>query len=84
VRTGIWIGERQPADNAAHEADLARDIEAFLCLTVELMQHLDENGAFDAAARKLGAKVIGGEIPRQPRSGIWRPRVCVPARPQKW
>ena len=80
ARGGIRIGQRQPADHAAHEIDLLAEIEAFLGLAADLMQDLDQHGPLDAAALELGAQVVGREIAREAVAGehrasdrLWRP-----------
>jgi hypothetical protein len=51
--SSVWVDQRQPADHAAHEADLLRELQALQGLTFELMQHLDQHGPSDAAALEL-------------------------------
>src|SRR5262249_8729270 len=78
---GIRIGERQPADHAAHVVDLLADIEAFLRLAADLVQYLDQDGALDAAARELRAQIIGREVAVEAVADQLRPRIGVPSRP---
>ena len=66
LRRGVRIGERQPADHAAHEVDLVADVEALLGLAADLMQHLDQHRALDAAALELRPQVVGREIAIEP------------------
>src|SRR5262249_57096613 len=81
TRRGIRIGERQPADNAAHELDLVGEIETLLGLPADLMQDLHQHASLDAAAAELGAQIVGREIARQAITRLIPPRIAVPAPP---
>ena len=75
------IGERQPADDAAHEVDVFADVETLLGLAAELMQDLDQHCSLDAAAGELRAQVVRREIAGQALADLFRPGIGVPPRP---
>ena len=79
ARRGVGVGQRQPADDAAHEVDLLAEIETFLGLAADLMQHLDQHGSLDAGARELGAQIVRGEIARKAVTDRVGPGIGVPA-----
>src|SRR5947209_6168432 len=81
ARSGVGIGQRQPADDAAHEIDLAAEIEAFLGLAADLVQDLHQHRALDAGALELRAQVVGGEIAREAVADESGPAIGVPAGP---
>jgi hypothetical protein len=81
ARGRIWIRERQPADDAAHEIDLLAEIEAFLGLAADLMQDLHQHRPLNAAKRELRPQVLGGEIAREAVADGIGPSVGVPAGP---
>ena len=77
--TWLGAGQRQPADDAAHEVDLLAEIETFLGLAADLMQHLDQHRSLDASARELGAQIVRGEIARKAVTHQVGPGIGVPA-----
>src|SRR5512133_2156466 len=81
ARGGVGIGERQPADDAAHEVDVFADVETLLGLATELMQDLDQHCSRDAAAGELRAQVVRREIAGQALADPIRPGIGVAPRP---
>src|SRR6266480_5275164 len=81
ARGGVGIGQRQPADDAAHEVDLFTDVETLLGLAAELMQDLNQHRSLDPAAGDPRAQVVRREIACQALADLIRPGIGVPARP---
>src|SRR6516162_187861 len=80
ARCSVRIGKREPADHAAHEIDLAAQIEKFLRL-VALRQDLDQHRPIDVAAFELRAQIVWGEIARKAITSCRRPSVGMTAPP---
>ena len=77
LRGRVRVDQRQPADHASHKIDLAAEIEEFFGLPGHLVEDLNQDGALDAAAHKLGAQIFGREVTREAIAGGRWPRVGV-------